>query len=171
MFRRFLVNGVPALALAVLLVAAEPSFAQWSSFPGDWPQPGRGPGYGRSGFGRASRTLQFPYGGIDGSYGMPMVTGPANSQVFGYQSHYPPVDDTRAYIRVRVPAGAQVLFDDSPTTQTGSDRLFASPPLEGGHSYHYQVSARWTQDGQPRTASRSIRVMPGETANADFSEP
>jgi uncharacterized protein (TIGR03000 family) len=173
MFRHLPLTTVPALALAAVLLAAEPSFAQWSSFPGDWAQPGRGPGYGRSGFGRGRvrQTLPFPYGGVSGYYAMPSYTVPANADVYGYQSLYPPMEKTRAYIRVRVPDGARVLFDDSPTTQMGRDRLFVSPPLEDGQSYRYQVSARWTQDGKERTENRSIRVMPGQTATVDFSEP
>jgi uncharacterized protein (TIGR03000 family) len=162
MYHRIVAQAKPVLALAGLFLTAGPSFAQYSSFPGDWPQPGRGPGFGQGGF------VPLP-DGLSGYYTFPVsaaMTAPAMSV---YQPSYASIESDRAYIRVRVPAGARVFFDDAPTRQAGTDRLFVSPPLDNGESYSYQVSARWMQDGRERQENRTVRVLPGQTVNVDFA--
>jgi uncharacterized protein (TIGR03000 family) len=119
-------------------------------------------GYGYSGWG---------YGGY-GGYSSPYYSMPYYSAAVppaSYQSLYPPVDNTHAYIRVHVPADAQVLFDNAPTKEQGTERLFVSPPLEPhADGYTYQISVRWTQNGKQEQADRTIRVMPGETTDVNF---
>jgi uncharacterized protein (TIGR03000 family) len=168
MFRRIL----PVVALVCVLVLPQVSLAQYDSFPGDWPQPGRGPGFGRSGFQRAPTTLPFPYDGINGSFGgqrMFQSTMPVfSTSTQAYPSYYPALDTARAFIRVRVPAEAKVFFDGSPTVQSGTERLFMSPALENGPAYSYEVSARWMADGKERTVNRTVRVTPGQTVQVDL---
>jgi len=126
-------------------------------------------GYGGSGYGWNSPGY---YGGNyygstypSDSYtwaGQPSTTGWSGS---GYQSLYPPTygaqqgsaygqssayggqqqfnDGTRAMIRVHVRPDAQVSFENSPTQQTGPERTFITPPLEGSSNYTYSVTARW----------------------------
>ena len=93
----------------------------------------------------------------------------------GYQSFYPPSnagqfnDGTRAMIRVRVPADAQVMFEGTPTTQTGPERVFVTPPLEGNGNYTYKVTARWRdQSGQDVTRSETVRFSAGRTVDVDL---
>src|SRR5262249_16850065 len=50
--------------------------------------------------------------------------GPANGQA-------------TAQVTVEVPAGAQVFFDGSPTTQTGTQRVYVTPPLPFGQEFSY----------------------------------
>jgi uncharacterized protein (TIGR03000 family) len=72
-------------------------------------------------------------------------------------------------ITIRVPAEAKIWFDGEQTGQTGTTRVFVSPPLELGRDYHYEVRARW-QDGEgtvERTRRLSFRA--GETIGLDFS--
>jgi len=100
----------------------------------------------------------------------------------GYQAFYPPTgvaqpatqpttDSSRAYIHVRVPADAQVMFDGSPTKQTGAERMFMTPSLAAGSNYSYEISAKWMDNGQPREQTRTVRLTPGQTVNVDFSAP
>jgi uncharacterized protein (TIGR03000 family) len=161
---RLLRAGLPLAALVGLLMLPKLALAQVQSFPGDWPEPGRGPGFGRSGFQAVSGALPFPYNGINTQYAGGMLIQP--SVIFALS---PPLDARRAYIRVRVPAGAQVLFDGSPTRQTGTDRLFQSPPLQVGAAYTYQVSARWQVNGQEQKESRTVRVVPGLMVDVNFA--
>jgi uncharacterized protein (TIGR03000 family) len=141
----------------------------------------RGPsiniGVGGYGYGRGNYAPY--YGGGWYSYSSPYYVDSA--PVYGdgvissgYQSFYPPTgaiqnstDASRALVRVRVPANAQVFFDDSPTTQTGPARTFMTGPLEPG-TYSYNISARWMENGQERRENRSVRVTPGQTADVDF---
>jgi len=98
-------------------------------------------------------------------------------QTGGYDSFYPSGgttmqaqrDSSRAYIHVRVPANAQVFFDNQPTQQQGPDRTFMTPQLEGNHNYTYEISARWMDNGQERRENRTVRLTPGQTADVDFT--
>jgi uncharacterized protein (TIGR03000 family) len=161
---RTLRAALPLAALAGLLLLPQLALAQVQSFPGDWPEPGRGPGFGRSGFQAVSGALPFPYNGINNQYGGRVLLQPSTIFVPS-----PAMDASRAYIRVRVPAGAQVMFDGSRTRQTGTDRLFQSPPLQVGAAYTYQVSARWQVNGYERNEVRTVRVVPGQVVDVDFA--
>src|SRR5262249_3510121 len=44
---------------------------------------------------------------------------------------------TAAVLRVLLPADAELFVADSPTSQRGPERLFVTPPLEGGRGLHY----------------------------------
>jgi uncharacterized protein (TIGR03000 family) len=91
-----------------------------------------------------------------------------------YQSFYPQNaagQSTAGNIRVHVPPTAQLLFDDSPTTQTGSDRMFTTGALDPSKRYSYQITARWTENGQERHEMRNVPIIPGQTANVDFTRP
>jgi uncharacterized protein (TIGR03000 family) len=141
-------------------------------------------GYGGYGYGGYGRGYYAPYYG-NSYYSSPYVYGdsyatPAYSAGVisaGYQSSYPPTgavqnaaDASRAMVRVRVPANAQVFFDDTPTSQTGSDRTFMTGPLEQG-TYSYTISARWTENGNEKRENRTVRIIPGQTAQVDFMTP
>jgi uncharacterized protein (TIGR03000 family) len=72
---------------------------------------------------------------------------------------------------VIVPADAEVFFDGSPTTQTGTERVFASPPLTPGARYSYSIRARWTADGRPVEQTRAVPVTAGAQVRVDFTAP
>jgi uncharacterized protein (TIGR03000 family) len=77
----------------------------------------------------------------------------------------------QAQITVVVPADAQVFFDGEPTTSTGTERLFLSPPLTVGKQYHYVVRARWQADGKPVEQTRKVPVTGGGSVRVDFTAP
>src|SRR5205823_7043840 len=78
-------------------------------------------------------------------------------------------DQNAAHIRVLVPDNAQVWFDDAPTQQTGSVRIFDTPALEPGRSYTYQVRARWTENGRDVSQTREAKIHPGDSVTVDFT--
>jgi len=110
------------------------------------------------------------------SYSMAPTYAVDNPSLRTYQSFYPsfapmPVESGNhtALIEVRVPAGAEVLFDGSTTKQTGTFRSFVSPPLESGRDYSYEVQAKWTdENGKAVDQKRTIRVNPGQRTTVDF---
>jgi uncharacterized protein (TIGR03000 family) len=163
---RYILMGRPTLAaLACLLIVPQISLAQYSSFPGDWPQPGRGPGYGHSGYGGWSDALAFPYNGLGGTH-----SGPAYASFRAYAVvPYTAPTVAQAFVRVHVPADAKVFFDKSATVQTGSDRLFVTPPLDRGERYSYAVSARWIDNGKERRETRTVPLIAGQTVDVDFA--
>jgi uncharacterized protein (TIGR03000 family) len=73
-----------------------------------------------------------------------------------------------AEVTVLVPAAAEIFFDGVPTTQKGAERLFVSPPLEPGRTFHYDVLARWKQDGETVERTRTVRVTSGARVRVSF---
>jgi uncharacterized protein (TIGR03000 family) len=69
-------------------------------------------------------------------------------------------------LRVVVPtADAAVWVQGEPTTATGTERVFESPPLSPGVSYTYTVTAKLA-DG--RTETQAAVGKPGETVAVSF---
>jgi uncharacterized protein (TIGR03000 family) len=80
-------------------------------------------------------------------------------------------DTARATLVVRLPANATLMVGDNATTATGAERTFQSPPLPAGQDFTYKLTATWTSDGKPRTATRQARVRAGERIVVDFTMP
>jgi uncharacterized protein (TIGR03000 family) len=81
------------------------------------------------------------------------------------QSFY--ADPNSATITVIVPnADAQVWFDDSPTSQRGTERMFHTPTLQ--RSGTYTIKARWTENGRTVDQQRQVQVQPGQSAIVNF---
>ncbi len=76
-----------------------------------------------------------------------------------------------AVVQITVPEGAAVWFDGNPTRQTGTERKFASPALEPGNAYHYEVRARWLVNGRPVEQTRVVAVKAGEHHHILFPLP
>jgi len=79
--------------------------------------------------------------------------------------------DNRVVIGVRVPANAEVWFEDQKTSQTGMIRHFASPPLESDRKFTYHIRARWTEDGRQVEKDRKLEVHPGDQLFVNFMKP
>jgi len=140
-----------------------------------------GYGYGNSGLhygansGWGYAPSQGYYGGTYNNFAQGgTIVGDMNA---GYQSSYPPgfggqqqqqMND-RAMIRVHVAPDAQVSIDGSPTQQTGPDRLYVTPQLEGQGNYSYKVTARWRdQNGQEQTRTETVRFSAGRTVDVNL---
>jgi uncharacterized protein (TIGR03000 family) len=76
-----------------------------------------------------------------------------------------------AYVTVVVPADAEVLFDGEATTLTGGTRTFISPPLEAGKKYRYEITAKWTANGEKVEQTRKVPVTAGARVRVDFLTP
>jgi uncharacterized protein (TIGR03000 family) len=79
-----------------------------------------------------------------------------------------PQDANTAHIMVRVPANAEIWFEDHKTQQTGQVREFVSPPLSPNTDYSYHVRARWMENGREVTRDRNVPVRAGSMVNVDF---
>ena len=73
------------------------------------------------------------------------------------------------HFAIMVPADAEVWFDGAKTTQTGPDREFVSPPLRPGHSYSYDVRARWRDGGRAVDRTRRVTFYAGDELTLDFT--
>jgi uncharacterized protein (TIGR03000 family) len=70
-------------------------------------------------------------------------------------------------LRLPQPA-AQVYIDGLLTIQTGTDRIFETPPLEAGKSHAFTVTARWIEGGQVIEMTKTATGTPGEVVRVDF---
>lgn len=156
------------LALALALVQSRPAAAQVignGALPGlgSGPGPGDAPEsehplidrYRRRVAERYSRENQanIPFGG-----GLPIMTPPPAENR----------DETSAVIRVRVPAEAELLFNNIKTTKRGEQRRFVTPPLDQDRRYSYDVIARWTEAGKPVEQKKTIQLYAGDQLTVDF---
>ena len=144
------------------------------------------PGGNRPGFyGGYPRIYGGYYGGLywGGAYDSAYYVGPSTeSYVYtapataDYQAYYPPeetpTDPTTASLTVRVPAEAEIWFDDRKTTQTGMGREFVTPPLSPDRSYSYMIRARWTAaNGKVFDQAHKISFRAGQAILVDFLTP
>jgi uncharacterized protein (TIGR03000 family) len=95
--------------------------------------------------------------------------GSSGTSPVSYVSYTLP--DRPARVDVLLPADAELWFEGQRTSQTGSDRVFHTPPLEKGRGYHYDVRARWTEDGKTIEQSQSVPVSAGARARVVFPKP
>jgi uncharacterized protein (TIGR03000 family) len=79
-----------------------------------------------------------------------------------------------AYLKVKVPADAQVRVEGRLMTQSGELREFVSPPLptDGNKAYTYTLTATYKgKDGSEVTVERSAEVKAGKTVIVDLTTP
>jgi uncharacterized protein (TIGR03000 family) len=82
----------------------------------------------------------------------------------------PPPRDLTALLSLRVPRAAEVFINDDKSPQTGSYRMFVTPPLPPGETKTYYVKIRWTQDGKTIERSKKIELHSGEVLRYDYLE-
>jgi uncharacterized protein (TIGR03000 family) len=142
------------------------------------------PHYGeyRYGYPYYSYNYGYPLNSTYGYSGSDALVGEADSYgASSYRSYYssparlsnraPRPPDTTARITVRVPANAEVWFDETKTTSTGSDREYQTPALQLGHQYAYQVRARWMENGREVTQTQKVSVTAGSRPDVTFPLP
>ena len=76
-----------------------------------------------------------------------------------------------ATIIVHVPENATLLVNGKQTRSTSSTRLFYSPPLESGKSYHYDFEARIDRDDQTVKARKRVEVGAGDRREISITMP
>jgi uncharacterized protein (TIGR03000 family) len=75
-------------------------------------------------------------------------------------------------LSVKVPQPtAELLVDGVKTGQTGTDRIFAGPPVEIGKEAKYLVTVRWIERGAIREKTMIATGVPGEVVRVDFTAP
>src|SRR5689334_13899837 len=68
-----------------------------------------------------------------------------------------------ATIRLRLPfANARVMIDEMQTRQTGTERVFVSPPLQPDRGYSYTIKVIWEPNNYTTiTRTRKVAVKAG----------
>ena len=76
------------------------------------------------------------------------------------------------HLSVKVPQPAAELYVDGvKTAQTGTDRLFESPPVEPGKDFAYEVTARWIERGVTFERTKVVTGKAGEVVRVDLTAP
>jgi uncharacterized protein (TIGR03000 family) len=70
-------------------------------------------------------------------------------------------------ITVHVPAGARLWFDSHETAQTGTQRVFISPPVEPGRDFAYEVRVQWRDGEKLIDRTRRLAVRAGDQIGLD----
>jgi uncharacterized protein (TIGR03000 family) len=76
-----------------------------------------------------------------------------------------------ATIVVDLPADAKLLIDDTATTSTGANRVFQSPELKPGKTFHYTLTAEVVRNSKPVKIEQVIEVKAGETTPVRMTVP
>jgi uncharacterized protein (TIGR03000 family) len=84
-----------------------------------------------------------------------------------------PADKREVQLRVLLPEDkAKLTIDDKKTEQTGSKRVYVSPPLEPGWDYSYTLSATWETNNYTKVIrTRTVKVQPGADVEVDLRNP
>jgi uncharacterized protein (TIGR03000 family) len=79
--------------------------------------------------------------------------------------------DLTGHVRVLLPnPQAKVFFDGTTTTQTGTERLYNTPPLAANATTMYRIRVTWMQDNREIVQERQVPVLPGRTVVVDFRQ-
>jgi uncharacterized protein (TIGR03000 family) len=77
-----------------------------------------------------------------------------------------------AYIRVRVPANAELWINNDKRAQRGTIREFVTPALDPDSIYVYNVKARWTDEGGIEVQKTlRVRTIAGTRVTVNFVRP
>jgi uncharacterized protein (TIGR03000 family) len=76
-----------------------------------------------------------------------------------------------ATIVVHLPADARLTVDGEPTQATSDRRVFVSPPLPPGRTYHYVLEGRLQRDGETVRTSRNVEVRAGQESEVYLEFP
>lgn len=83
------------------------------------------------------------------------------------------VKTTPALIKVKVPEGATIWFENQKMNQSGALRVFQSPGLEMKKTYYYKVKVSWPTGAGTLTkdfvSEQEVAVKAGETTSIDFT--
>ncbi|HBI46225.1 MAG TPA: hypothetical protein DDY78_25735, partial [Planctomycetales bacterium] len=72
------------------------------------------------------------------------------------------VEPDRIKLMAHVPKDARVWIEDAPTTSTGVERVYKSPPLVPGKEYSYTIRVAWPEDGHWVSKEAVAQVKPGQ---------
>jgi uncharacterized protein (TIGR03000 family) len=111
-------------------------------------------------YARSSGGAAAGFGGTPAADAMPDAEPPAPAQA----------QDGIARVEVILSdPHARVWFDGALTRETGTDRLFSTPPLTSSGTY--RIRAAWMDAGREVIQEKVVNVDPNQTTIVDFSRP
>jgi uncharacterized protein (TIGR03000 family) len=88
--------------------------------------------------------------------------------VFGLPAAGQEGDKKPAQLKLLVPAVAQVVIDGQPTTSTGAERLYETPPLLPGKVFTYRLKATWDEGSYRMVRMAEAKVQAGKVTVIDL---
>jgi uncharacterized protein (TIGR03000 family) len=132
------------------------------------------PGLGAYTAGYGGYSYATPYAG-NGFSGPSVPANPPVNPNANYSSpdqpQQAPANDNAAHLMVVVPESAELWFNGTRMTLTGTQREFFSPALTPGKDYTYEIRARWMENGRPVEQNRSVKVQANSYQVVDFTRP
>ena len=111
----------------------------------------------------------MPVSALDAYASLPGASTYSSLATYPAAPPAPPLDENAVYIRVQVPADADVWVEGQQMTQKGPVRFFESPPLTPGMAYVYHIRAHWKEDGHDVDEVRKATVYAGSKVGLDFT--
>jgi uncharacterized protein (TIGR03000 family) len=72
---------------------------------------------------------------------------------------------------VTLPADAKLTIDGRPTVSTSESRVFESPGLTPGKTFHYVLTATVVRGGQTETVTKKVAVRASEDTRVKMVIP
>jgi uncharacterized protein (TIGR03000 family) len=76
-----------------------------------------------------------------------------------------------ATIVVELPSDATLTIDGEATTSTSATRVFQTPQLEPGRTFHYTFKAQVERDGKVQSVTRRVEVRAGQQTQVSMAPP
>jgi uncharacterized protein (TIGR03000 family) len=90
-------------------------------------------------------------------------------QVMAMPKTNPAENPNTVVLVAHLPENAEIWFEEFQSRQKKAEvRLFESPPLKPGQTYHYTVNVNWFEEGQRVSQARTLRVKAGEIQCIDL---
>jgi uncharacterized protein (TIGR03000 family) len=125
------------------------------------------PAYAYGGYAMPAYAFGTPVLGTDGT----MVMSPGTAYQAGYFSPGNESGMAPATIIVHLPADARLTLDGEATRSTGITRVFETPPLAPGKTFHYELVAQAGRDGEKEQAKQRIEVRAGRPTEVTLNLP
>ena len=78
--------------------------------------------------------------------------------------------DDQAKLIIELPAEAKLFIDNKLMQSTSSRRVFATPTLEPGRKYYYELRAEVIRDGQPLSDTKRVIFQAGDEIRESFAK-
>lgn len=113
-----------------------------------------------------------PYGLSGSAYdsGYDGLYGEASSSLDDTSTYGIPLaqSDHTAHVTLSAPADAEIWFNGTKATTTGSVRNYDTPPLTPGSRYAYEIRSRWKENGHEVTQTQQVKFTAGSHVIVSF---
>lgn len=131
--------------------------------------------YGCYGYPVASYSCGGCYGSAAVSMPMYSPSAPAKSQEPPQAKPLPApkqgaIDSNKATVVFKAPLDVKISIEGNLINRTSTEESFATPVLENGKTYSYNIQATKEEDGKNVSFSKKVSIKPGTSVVVEFAE-